>query len=266
MKIFTAETLEQTAGSMTTIYGDTGSGKTIAALATAPHPILMITGERRAPARMIDFVKGSPNMQPKPRDDLRIIVATPAGFDDLMDYLCDDRQLYKEDGDRIFKTVLLDGISHFMSITLANEIANQHFESLPVKDQQKKKLTRQSKLTEEGYGTMADEMLRLINRLGALSQDGHHVIITALIESNPSYDRALVAAPLFAGRKFGKIFPGAMDLIGLVRPRVDGSNAVVYPPTVNFVSDGTFMAKMTGDVPGGPVQQLNFSRILGEEG
>jgi hypothetical protein len=76
---------------------------------------------------------------------------------------------------------------------------------------------------------------------------GKVVIVTALLQENPRWNRELSAAPALKGREFPANMPGFFDLIGLVQTRTDGKGNVVYPPLVRFQSpDGSFLAKFTG--------------------
>ena len=110
---------------------------------------------------------------------------------------------------------------------------------------------------------MASQMLRLTAMLGKLSQAGHAVIVTCLLQENPKWNRTLAAAPALKGREFPQNMPGFFDLIGLVESRQDEDGNVLFPPMVRFqCSDDSFLAKYTGigKRTSGP---LNITKILG---
>ena len=91
---------------------------------------------------------------------------------------------------------------------------------------------------------------------------GKVVIVTALLQENPKWNRELAAAPALKGREFPVNMPGFFDLIGLVESRTDGDGKLIYPPRVRFQSpDDSFVAKFTG--AGNKTQgPLDITKIL----
>ena len=149
-----------------------------------------------------------------------------------------------------------------MAINLSDEILDESFEAMD-KKKIEKELTMRVKLSQEGYGSLSGNTLRLTNALTRLSLLGITVICIARAESAPKFNRALAAAPSFKGREYTKYFAGFFDFIGYVEDRVvDGQ--VVYPPSVSFQGDGSFVCKWSGIQPKGGVYKrvLNIEKIL----
>lgn len=84
------------------------------------------------------------------------------------------------------------------------------------------------KLSQEGFGSLSIWMFRLTAALGRLSQQGKVVIVTALLQEAPKWNRELAAASALKGREFPVNMSGFFDLIGLVEPRVDDDGNVIY--------------------------------------
>jgi hypothetical protein len=150
-----------------------------------------------------------------------------------------------------------------MSICLSDEILDESYASMKDKDKIEKDLTMRVKMSQEGYGTLGGQMLRLTAALTHLSQLGHVVICLARVEQNPKFDRSLSAAPALKGKEYSKWFAGFFDFIGLMAPRVD-NGIILYPPNVSFQNDGSFMSKWTGLTPDGGVMNrvLHIEKIL----
>jgi hypothetical protein len=151
-----------------------------------------------------------------------------------------------------------------MNIKLFGEILDEAFESLSPKDKQEKHLAKRSKQSSEGYGTLGREMLRIIPLLGAISRRGKLVVITSLLQEHPKWNRALMAAPAFAGNFFSSNYPGEVDLIGLVQERwIDDKK--VYPPMISFESpENDFVCKWSGIAPREGLKKwpLNLAKII----
>jgi len=147
-----------------------------------------------------------------------------------------------------YRTTVVDSYSHLMAIGLSTEIEDEAFESRTVDERTKKPLVSQAKMSLEGYGGLASHMFRLTAALGRLAQrHGKVVIVTALLQESPKWNRELAAAPALKGREFPANMPGFFDLIGLVQTRTDQDGHIRYPPLVKFESpDGSFVAKFTG--------------------
>jgi hypothetical protein len=237
----------KTTGIMAMIYGETGVGKTVSVLQSSPQPILYVKIEER-------------NIMPSVEaTGLKSIDVDVLQYDDwrgLLDVLTDFEKLKR------YKTILVDSFSHLMGVALSSEIENETFEARSEKERKRKSIIMQAKMTQEGYGGLSSQMLRLCRVLGKLSSiEGKVVICTALLDEHPKYDRELVAAPTLKGREFPNHMPGFFDLIGLVQSRKKGDQ-IIYPPMVYFESpDRDFMCKFTGT---GKKRQgpLDFSKIL----
>ena len=194
-----------------------------------------------------------------PEDE--IVVATITTWDDLLKYVTTD--IYKDTLAGSCPSIVVDSYSYLMNVVLSNEIEDQIFDAKDAKDKLVKPLINKAKLSLEGYGGMAAQMIRCTKALQKLSLTGKIVVITALMEENPKWDRDLAAAPRFKGREFSEDMPGLFDLIGLVRKQFDADNNPVFPPHVAFEGAG-FLCKFTGVKPVGAIAQgsLDFQKIL----
>jgi hypothetical protein len=197
-----------------------------------------------------------PSLDASKRPDLKISVATYENWAGLMEFVTSTSNF---EG---YNTVVVDSYSHLMTVGLSSEIEDQAYEARTEKEKSLKPLVSQTKMSLEGYGGLSSHMFRLTAALGRLSQAGKIVIITALLQENPRWNRALAAAPALKGREFPINMPGFFDLIGLVEPRMGDDGTVIYPPRVRFQSpDDSFVAKFTGcgNKTQGP---LNIKKIL----
>ena len=229
------------------LYGATGVGKTTSVLKTAPEPIIYIQTEPRSL---------KPSLDAAARPDLDIDVAIYVDWNGLIAFVADPKNVER------YATVIVDSYSHLMSVGLSTEIEDQAFDARTEKEKVVKPLASQTKLSQEGYGALSSLMYRLTAALGKLSRAGKIVIVTALLQENPRWNRELAAAPALKGREFPVNMPGFFDLIGLVEPRTDADGRIIYPPRVRFQSpDDSFVAKWTG--AGTRTQgPLDISKIL----
>jgi hypothetical protein len=231
LKIMTKQEVAQD-GRLMMLYGATGVGKTTSLLRTSPMPIMYIQTEPRSLKRSLDAAG---------RPDLEIEVAIYEDWAGLIAFVADPKNFGRH------RTIVVDSYSHLMSVDLSTEIEDQAHEARTEKERAIKPLASQTKLSQEGYGALSSLMFRLTTALGKLSRMGKIVIVTALLQENPKWNRELAAAPALKGREFPVNMPGFFDLIGLVEPRTDGEGRVIYPPRVRFQSpDDSFVAKWTG--------------------
>ena len=230
------------------LYGGPGVGKTTSILQTAKPPIIYIQTEPRSL---------KPSLDAAGRFDLDIDVAVYEDWAGLIVYVTNLNNFER------YATVVIDSYSHLMSVGLSTEIEDQAFEARDAKEKLVKPLASQTKLSQEGYGVLSSLMFRLTAALGRLSRLGKIVIVTALLQENPKWNRELAAAPALKGREFPVNMPGFFDLIGLVESRTDGEGRIIYPPRVRFQSpDDSFVAKWTG-VGSRTEGPLNITKILG---
>jgi hypothetical protein len=198
-----------------------------------------------------------PSLDAAGRPDLDIDVAVYEDYAGLIEFVA------QPDNFKRHKTIVVDSYSHLMSVGLSTEIEDQAHEARTDKEKQVKPLASQTKLSQEGYGVLSSLMFRLTAALGRLSRLGKIVIVTALLQENPKWNRELAAAPALKGREFPVNMPGFFDLIGLVESRTDGEGRIIYPPRVRFQSpDDSFVAKWTG-VGSRTEGPLNITKILG---
>ena len=249
MNILTKDQIDQ-AGRFILLYGGTGVGKTTSILQSAPDPVCYIQTESRSLKPSLDAA-GHP--------DLDIDVAVYEDWNGLMEFVANPKNFERH------KSVIVDSYSHLMSVGLSSEIEAEAFEARDVREKQIKPLVSQTKMSQEGFGGLASLMFRLTAALGRLSRAGKVVIVTALLQESPKWDRELAAAPALKGREFPVNMPGFFDLIGLVEPRTNGEGQVTYPPRVRFQSpDGSFVAKYTGPPEGKTEGPLNIQKILNQ--
>jgi hypothetical protein len=219
-------------GRFVMLYGPTGVGKTTSILRTAPDPIMYIQTEPRSL---------KPSLDATGRPDLDIDVAVYEDWAGLIAFVANPKNFER------YATVIVDSYSHLMSVGLSSEIEDQAFDARTEKEKAVKPLANQTKMSQEGYGALSSNMFRLTAALGKLSRAGKIVIVTALLQENPKWNRELAAAPALKGREFPVNMPGFFDLIGLVEPRTDADGQIIYPPRVRFQSpDDSFVAKWTG--------------------
>lgn len=224
------------------LYGDTGVGKSVTAIQTAPDPIIYIMTEGRDVTKILKAAN---------RPDVKIAFGFYEGWDELMSFICNI------DNFENVNSIIIDSLSHIMTACLGTEIEDESFDSLDKKKGIDKPLAMRTKMSLEGYGALAGQMMRFTNALALLSQRGKTVVCLARTEQNPKFNRALAGAPALKGREYAKDMPGYFDFIGYVEQRV-GDEGIEYPPLVSFESDGSYMCKWTGLRPDGGV----FKRIL----
>jgi hypothetical protein len=247
MKLYKPSELNDKSGDMILLYGDSGIGKSVSIMQTAEDPILYIMAEPRSVNKMLAAAN---------RPDVKIKFGFYEGWDDIIEFVMNEKNFEGA------KTIVLDSLTHLMSIGLSDEILEESYESMD-KKKIEKELTMRVKMSQEGYGTLSGQMLRLTNALSKLSQSGYTVICIARSEQSPKFDRALTAAPALKGKEYVKYLAGFMDFIGYAEQRViDG--VIMYPPYISFESDGSTMSKWTGLRPVGGVfrKVLDIKKIL----
>ncbi len=246
MKLYSPSELKGTTGDMIMLYGESGVGKSVTCIQTAPDPIVYIMAEGRDPLKMLTAAN---------RPEVKIKFGFYTNWDDLIEMVCDENNF------KGAKTVVVDSLTHLMSISLSDEILEENWDATSKKGE--KDLTMRVKMSLEGYGTLGGQMLRLTAALTRLTQVGLEVICIARLEQNPKFNRALSAAPALKGREYSKYFAGFFDFIGYMEPRVE-DGVVMYPPYVSFQDDGSFISKWSGKMPESGVYKkvLNIEKIL----
>lgn len=247
MKLFSPSELTETSGDMMLLYSESGVGKSVTSIQTAPDPIVYIMAEGRDVLKMLTAAQ---------RPDVKIKFGFYSTWDDLMEMVTNP------DHFKGAKSIIIDSLTHIMSICLSDEILEESYDSAD-KKKMEKELTMRVKMSLEGYGTLGGQMLRLTSALTKLSQAGHVVVCIARVEQNPKFNRALAAAPALKGKEYSKYFQGFFDFIGYMEPRIE-DGIVMYPPLVSFQDDGSYMSKWTGVMPKNGVYKkvLDIERIL----
>jgi hypothetical protein len=272
MQLVNWKNLKESQGNFLLIYGPSGGGKTATTLQTSEDPIAYFTAEKR---------KIETTMKAINRPDLRMGVGVYEGFNDLIDTIS---EFPARDGKREVKTktVVIDSFTHLMAAQLAFEILDQDYAAKTPEEQNAiiKELTMMVKLSKESYGSIADNMLRLMNGLQNLTMAGYDVVCTARAEERPKYNKALGYGPSLAGQKFGNIMPGYFDFIAMLEPAeheadddppaIDADIKVLWKyhaPLASFDNNDSYLAKWTGPFPPKGIIKRKFSvKKLFEEG
>lgn len=238
-------------GDLMLLYGEAGVGKSVSALQTSPLPILYIMSE---PRDVTKFLVAADRVGAE--DQISFTFYT--NWDEMMEFV-NDYGNFKD-----YQTIIVDSISHLIAINLSIEIEDENFAVLDQKKKEEKGLTFQTKMSQEGYGTLAAQMLRFTNAISKLAMKGKTIVLLARQDQNPKFNRALSAGPTLKGQEYAKHMAGFCDFIGFVEPRMDENGANLYPPFVSFEPTGSYMAKWTGaNPPGGATRKVcNVEMIL----
>jgi len=245
MKIYRTEELSDS-GDIILAYGATGVGKSVSVLQSAPEPIMYFLTEPRNPLKFIHATG---------RTNIDVDFGFYTEWQDMFDWFSD------HDNTARHQSIVIDSLTFLSNIALNFELIDEHYESKTAKEKSDKALVMRTKLSQEGFGGLSGQLLRFTNMISQLSQEGKTVILLALLEQNPKFNKELVGAPALKGKDFPKALPGFMDFIGLVEPRRDGNDEIIYPPSIDFRGDAGYLSKWTGyGTPGrGP---LNIKKIL----
>jgi hypothetical protein len=252
LQLINHKNLEESQGNLMMAYAIAGGHKTCTIIQTAQDPIVLLTAEGRKIKTSIVAIN---------RPDLRMKVGVYEGFDDLID------TIYTPSRFEGAKTVFLDSITHLMLVHLSQEILSENWASKSdkEKDEIEKQLTMQVKLSEESYGTLAQQMNRLMRGLQGLTMAGYDVVVSARLSDRPKWNRALSAAPALMGKEFSKSMDGFFDFIGYIEPweapvlaegekppTIGASTADTwkyFAPLVSWNPNEEYMAKWTGVMP-----------------
>jgi hypothetical protein len=252
MKLVNHKHLDEVQGNFMLAYAMAGGHKTCTIIQTAQDPLILLTAEGRKIKTSIVAIN---------RPDLQMKVGVYEGFDDLMD------TIYTPSRFEGAKTVFLDSITHLMMIHLSQEILSENWASKSdkEKDEIEKQLTMQVKLSEESYGTLSQQMNRLMRGLQGLTMAGYDVVCSARLADRPKCNRALSAAPALMGKEFSKSMDGFFDMIGYIEPweppvlpegqlppTIGASTADTwkyFAPLISFNPNEEYLAKWTGVMP-----------------
>jgi hypothetical protein len=244
MKIYKQADLSDT-GDTILIYGATGVGKSVSVLQSAPEPIFYFMVEPRNPLKFLEA---------SGRTNIDVDFAFYTNWEDMFDWFMDS------DNTKRYNSIVIDSLTFLSNIALNFELIDESFDSKTDKEKDKILISR-TKLSMEGFGGLSGQLLRFTNLISKLSQSGKAVILIALLEQNPKFNRTLVGAPCLKGRDYPKTLPGFCDFIGLVESNTDENGLTIYPPMINFKGDEGYMSKWTGY--GAPARgPLHISKIL----
>ncbi len=248
-------------------YGGPGFGKTLSTLLTCPLPALYLGNE---PRNLLRTCKGNLDLNKKTKVDGKEVnaykVGYPDNFEDAKDFLTDNSDAIIEKG---YKTVILDGVTHLMSVSLVGEL-KEEASAAGIFDNNKRKLANKGRGDMVIYGTIAKLMKDITAVAGKLTQSGLLMVFITLQQANPKWGRddLLEAGPSFAGQEYGKDAPGFFDLIGRVEARTDEKTGkAIYPPLIHFgPPKSDFLSKWTGPPIESHVMPLNWTEILKKGG
>jgi hypothetical protein len=253
IEVFKQDDESQQRGNFCLWYSESGVGKTATLLQTCEDPILLLVAERG----QLDLTLKAIN-----RPNLKLKVGYYDGWDDLIQTIYEGYSNTYEKNEGVFtgiKSLIFDGLTHVMNIHLTDEILEENFEATKKKDDDTvKDLTMRVKMSQEGYGTLAKQMIRLMKGFENLTINGIDVHCTARTQENPKWNRSLACAPALSGKEFPRDFKGFFDFIGLLQTRFDGDGKVVYPPFVSMNDDGSYLSKFTGIQPPSGVINVPF--------
>lgn len=271
MQLVKYQSIEETQGNFLLVYGPPKVGKTCTILQTCEIPVVYLTAEKRKIKTTFKAIN---------RPDLRLLVGVYDGFLDLIDtiFTFPERDAKKSVKT---KTVFLDSLTHLMAAQLAYEILDQDYASKTDEEREKiiKELTMMNKMSKESFGSIADNMLRLMNGLQNLTMAGYDVVVTARAEEQPKYNKTVAYGPALAGQKFGNIMPGYFDFIGMLEAPDHKEDDVIpawdapmidlwkyHAPLVSFDKTESYLAGWTGPYPPKGVikRRLNVKRVFEE--
>jgi hypothetical protein len=234
-----------TKGSLCLWYGKSGVGKTATLLQTARDPIFYLMAEGRSIDSTVKAIK---------RENLRMKIGYYSNWDDLLGTMFLLANFYK------IQSIIIDSMTHLMSILLPDEILKENFDARERKNGQEtlKDLTTRVKGTPEMYGALSNQMKRLMTASQQLCLAGHDVHFTARDQDNPKWNLELACGPALAGKEFGKDMKGFFDFIGMLTSQYSPSGQVIYPPFVSCDDNGAYLSKWTGCKPDGGVINQNF--------
>ena len=247
MRLFDKEELQDIEGDVMVLYGGTGVGKSVSVIQTARDPIFYFLTEPRSPKKFLIAAD---------RPDVNIRFGFYDNWEDTLDFFSNPENV------RDFNTVVIDSLTFLSNVCLAFEIEDEAYDARSAKEKADKPLISRAKMSVEGYGGLSGQLSRFTKMISGMSQAGKTVIMLALLDQNPKFNRELIGGPLLMGKAFGKALPGFCDFIGLVEDRLDENGKKLYPPSVNFNGVG-YECKWTGHpMPPKGFPWLNVGRIL----
>ena len=249
MRLASYQSIAESQGNFMLVYGPPKVGKTCTILQTCEDPVIYLTAEKRKIKTTFKAIN---------RPDLKLKVGIYENFSDCRETVFDLRRF------KGAKTVVLDSLTHLMAAQLAYEILDQDYAAKTEEEKNRiiKELTMSVKLSRESFGSIADNMLRLMNGLQNLTMAGYDVICTARTEERPKYNKSVMYGPALAGQKFGNIMPGYFDFIAMLEPQEHEGDDIPPPwdadikklwnyhaPLASFDSNDTYLAGWTGPYP-----------------
>jgi len=268
MKLVNHKKLSSTQGNLILCYSLAGVGKTVTVLQTCADPVAYLTAEGR---------KISTSMAAIARPDLRMHVGVYQGFNDFIDTCSKPTNFGSA------KTIFVDSITHLMVVHLSQEILSEHFDSKSKAEQKEitKTLAAQVKMSKEGYGVLAGQMIRMMRALQGLTMSGYDVVCSARSDDRPKWNRELANGPALMGKEFSKSMDGFFDFIAYLepdekdldtrgKPPGPGSDKKTmwkyHAPLASYNPNDNYLAKYTGVIPPQGIIRRKFhvQRLLKE--
>jgi len=238
------------------IYSAWGVGKTFS-LGTLPGKTMIVLAELKNINRVLGWAKGKYKLYP-----LAVIEdgeTRHRTYDEFMDQM-NQWLIQAQNGKKPFDNLAIDSLSELQSI-YGEKVEDDTFERrLEEKDKTERMFRRpiieRFYKPRDSYIPLNSVMKRTTKMFQRFNWYGINVICTSGIADN--IDEWTIKEPFLIGKEYPSLLSGYFDFVGYVTP---GKN--VYPPVVQFVSDGTFKAKC-GDTrlakSGGG--ELNWEKIF----
>lgn len=263
MEIIKGMDLKENKGRFGLIYGASEVGKSTSCIESMPKKLLVLNCEKRNPDSSFEAIE---DKYPNIRNEVDFGLLQKQ--EELLDTLHLKILKTAKDGIFIFnnteyRSLLVDSLSHFLNVEVITEMEDQTKKAEIFKI--KRDIIDSYRLDELAYGSLASIGHRICSVLKMISQQGIFVVTTASGVENPKWNRALVYAPGFAGKKFGNEFLVHLDFCGMIHQRTDEQGEVLYPPMVSFKSpNNDFVAKYTGKHLKTYTGIFNFEKIFPE--
>lgn len=263
MEIVRGTDLKENKGRFGMVYGVSKVGKSTSCIESMPKKLLVLHCERRNPDSSFEAIE---NKYPDIRS--KVDFGLLQKQEELLDVL--HLEILKTAKNGIFtfnnteyRSLLVDSLSHFLNVEVITEMENQTKKAEIFKI--RRDIIDSYRLDEMAYGSLASIGHRICNVLKTISQQGIFVIVVASGVENPKWNRALVFAPGFAGKKFGNEFMVHLDFCGMVHQRTNEQGEILYPPYISFKSpNNDFVAEWTGRHLPKHTGIFDFKKILPE--
>ncbi len=261
MEVVKGTDLKENKGKFGLIYGASEVGKSTSCIESMPKKLLAIHCEKRNPDSSFEALEDKYN---NIRNEVDFGLLKKQ--EELLETLYTDILPSANNGMFTFagteyRSLLIDSLSHFLNVEILTEMEDQTRKAEIFKV--RRDIIDSYRLDEMAYGSLASIGHRVCNALKMISQQGVFVVAIASGTESPKWNKSLVYAPLFAGKKFGNEFLVHLDFVGMVHQRTNEQGEILYPPLVSFKSPSNdFVAKWTGKHLKNHTGILNLSKIF----